>query len=57
MSGRRALLPLVLVMAGCSSTGMPPPSPTGPAPRDGVSRAIHAILVLGPGARPDPGAR
>lgn len=32
MSRRRALLPLVLVMAGCSSTGIPAPSPTGPAP-------------------------
>lgn len=30
MSRRRALLPLVLVMAGCSAGGMPSPSPTGP---------------------------
>ena len=31
MSRRRALLPIVLVMAGCSSSGMPSPSPTAPA--------------------------
>ena len=57
MSGRpRSRFPLVLVMAGCSSTGMPAAFADRAGARDRVSRAIHAIRILAV-RRPSPPRR